>query len=267
MKTEYENMTLDIEDGVALLTLNREEKYNAMTTSMYHTLGKIASELEKDDSTKAFIITGKGKGFCSGSDRDERLMPRVFGEKKEVGRWELTEPLGSFLVPLYEMKKPKIAAINGFALGAGLSIALLCDFRIASKSAKFGAVWIKVGLCPDVGASYILPRLVGVEKALELVLTGRIIDADEAFKIGLVGKVVSEDKLLYEAKSLAIELAKGPSVAIELSKRLIYKSLDNTFLDQLYLESFCQNICFSTQDFKEAVCAFKEKRNPKFKGS
>jgi 2-(1,2-epoxy-1,2-dihydrophenyl)acetyl-CoA isomerase len=167
---------------------------------------------------------------------------------------------------LADFDKPVIGAINGAAVGAGLSIALLCDIRIASEKARFGAVWLSVGLIPDLGATYSLPRIVGREKALELMLSREIIKADTALQIGLVGRVVPHDQLMDEAKKLAKQLSAGPSVAIELTKRALQRSLNNDLKTQLDYETYAQNICRQTEDHKEGIRAFAEKRKPVFTG-
>ena len=259
-----------IEESVGILTFNRPEKRNAMTTTMYRDIQKVFEEAKGRDDIKVMVITGNGPGFCSGSDAELRLLPRIVDDRYvpvEKTRNELLDPVMLSLAPaLYRLGKPSIAAINGVAAGAGLSIALLCDIRIASEKAKFGASWINVGLTPDVGATFSLPRIIGVDKALKFIFTGELIDANQAERIRLVTQVVAHDDLMKITMDLATKIARGPSVAIELAKRAVNESLVNNLESQLQFENYAQNTCFMTEDFREGVKAFKEKRQPKFKG-
>jgi 2-(1,2-epoxy-1,2-dihydrophenyl)acetyl-CoA isomerase len=178
----------------------------------------------------------------------------------------MVQPVGYFGSALYSLSKPTIAAINGIAVGAGLSLALLCDIRISSDKARFGAVWVKMGIIPDVGGTYLLPRTIGLDKAFQLAFTGDIIDAKEAERIGLLTKVVPHDDLMKVTGELASRIAKGPSVAIELVKRGMYRAMGGDYNAQLDFESYAQNLCFQTEDFKEATAAFADKREPRFQG-
>jgi len=259
-----------VENGIATVTLNRPDKRNALTTSMYEGLHNVLTEVKRNDAVKVLLLTGNGPGFCAGSDAEERLLPRIVNDRSvplEKNRSDLLEPVMLYLAPaLYSSGKPSIAVINGVAAGAGLSLALLCDIRIASDKARFGTSWVNIGLTPDVGATFSLPRIVGLDKALKLFFTGELIDAKEAERINLVTQVVPHDSLMKTAKELAMKIAKGPSVAIELAKRAAYHGIVNDFVSQLYFENYAQNICFASQDFKEGVRAFKEKRQPNFTG-
>ena len=265
-----ENLTEELiyscKDGVAILTFNRPDKLNAGTTTMYDGICEVADEVRDNDEVKVLVITGAGRGFCAGSDVEQRLAVKASGERLERSRKEVIQPVGYFGTSLYSLSKPTIAAINGVAAGAGLSFALLCDIRIASDKARFIAAWVNMGLVPDIGATYLLPRTIGLDKALELVFTGEIIDAKEAERIGLVTKVVPHDDLMKVVDELAAKLAKKPSVAIELMKRGVYRAMGGDYTAQLDFESYAQNICFQTKDFKEATTAFKEKREPHFQG-
>jgi 2-(1,2-epoxy-1,2-dihydrophenyl)acetyl-CoA isomerase len=253
------------QDAVAIITLNRPDRFNSFTTNMYGQLPKILTELRTDDDVKAVVLTGAGKGFCSGSDVSARLGNRLENRDTQ-SRSDTLRLVGAMSVDIAGFDKPMIAAVNGAAVGAGLSVALLCDIRLASEKARFGAVWLNVGLIADLAATYYLPRIVGVANATDLLLTGRIVNADEALKIGLVNKVFPPEELMNEALKLAHSIAAGPSVAIELTKRAIRRSLDNDFKTQLDFETYAQTICRGTEDHKEGVKAFKEKRKPVFKG-
>lgn len=261
-----EELIYSCKDGVATLTFNRPDKLNACTTAMYDGICQVADEVRINDEAKVLIITGAGRGFCAGSDVESRLATRASGERLEKSRKEMVQPIGYFGAPLYSLGKPTIAAINGVAAGAGLSFALICDIRIASDKARFRAVWVNMGLVPDVGATYLLPRTIGLDKALELAFTGEIVDAKEAERIGLVTKVVPHDDLMKVANELASRIARAPSVAVELTKRGMYRAMGGDYNAHLDFESYAQNVCIQTEDFKEATTAFKEKREPRFRG-
>jgi 2-(1,2-epoxy-1,2-dihydrophenyl)acetyl-CoA isomerase len=261
----FDGILVEKSGGVVTLTLNRPNRLNSFTTQMYRELSNIMRQANQDDETKVVVITGAGKGFCAGSDVSDRLASRV--EKGgEENRFETIQQVGAVALDIADLDKPVIAAINGVAVGTGLSLALLCDIRVASDQARFGAVWVNVGLIPDLGATYYLPRLVGLEKAMELMLSGEIIKADEALKIGLVNKVVPNEQLMASVMELANKIAAGPSIAIELIKRGLRRSLNNDLKTQLDYESYAQNVCRKTEDHKEGVKAFSEKRKPKFRG-
>jgi 2-(1,2-epoxy-1,2-dihydrophenyl)acetyl-CoA isomerase len=262
---DFEDILLEKEGGVTTLTLNRPDRLNSFTTQMYRELSNVMNQIKMDDEIKVIILTGAGRGFCAGSDVSDRLASRV--EKTgEENRFETLQPVGAIALDIAGLDKPMIGAINGVAVGAGLSLALLCDIRFASETARFGAVWINMGLIPDVGATYFLPRIVGMEKALNLMLSGEVINAEEAFRIGLVSRVVPHEQLMATAKELATKIAEGPSVAVELTKRGLRRALNNDLKVQLDYESYAQNLCRKTEDHKEAIQAFIEKRKPKFKG-
>ena len=172
-----DELLFSVRDGVAYLTLNRPDKLNACTTAMYAGISQVADEVGENDEIKVLVITGAGRGFCAGSDAQDRLAVRANGKTLEQSRKDLIRPVGHVGSALYGLEKPTIAAINGVCVGAGLSFALLCDIRIASEKARFGAVWAKRGLVPDVGATYLLPRTIGLDKALKLCFTGDLIDS------------------------------------------------------------------------------------------
>jgi len=261
----FNEILLEKKEGVAVVTLNRPERFNSFTTSMYKEFPRILDQLRRDDEVKAVILTGAGKGFCAGSDVSDRLGKRL-KEGGEGSRFENLQRVGAMALDITDFEKPIIGAVNGTAVGAGLSLALLCDIRLASERARFGAVWLNVGLIPDVGATYSLPRIVGKEKAMALILSREIIGAEEALKIGLVSKVFPHDQLMDEARNLARSIATGPSVAVELTKRGLQRSLENDLRTQLDYETYAQNICRQTEDHKEGIRAFAEKRKPVFVG-
>jgi len=192
---------------------------------------------------------------------DDRYVPL------EKTRADTLDPVMLYLAPAFaNFGKPAIAAINGVAAGAGMSLALLCDVRLASDKSRFAASWINVGLTPDCGATYLLPRTIGVDRALKLFFTGEPIDAREAERIGLVTEVVAHDDLMKNALDLARKIASGPSIAIELTKRAAHWGMVSDLTSQLHFENYAQELCFKSSDFKEGVRAFLEKRRPSFSG-
>jgi len=266
---EYENIIYATDGGVATLTLNRPDKLNALDPKMLQEMVKAIDEAREDDEVKVLIITGAGRGFCSGAD----ITAPVRGtDPKQPGitrptRLEPFISFGSLAKRLRSFHKPAIAAINGLATGGGLTIACLCDVRIASANARFSTIFVRRGLVADMGTTYLLPRIVGTEKALELMWTSDIIDAREAQRIGLVSRVVPHEELMVTARGLAARLAKGPSLAIELMKRMVYEGLEaDSFSLQIAYEGWAQEMCYLTEDVEEGLRSFVEKREPQFKG-
>ena len=260
-----DSLILTKDEGVATIVLNRPEKLNAINEEIRLELPKLIEEVRQNDDLKVLVITGAGRGFCSGADVG-RLAARVAGETPKSTRREILRRIGYYLVPLAKLEKPTIAAVNGIAAGGGFSLALLCDIRIASDQAEFRAVWVNRGLIPDDGATYYLPRLIGLPKALALMFTGESVKAEEAERIGLVNETVPHDQLMIRVTELARRLAKGPSVAIELMKKVVYHGIVDDLESRLDLETYAQNICRQTEDHKESIRAFMEKRAPVFKG-
>ena len=263
---KYKDIILHKEGGIAAITLNRPEKLNALSPAMSEELPQAIEDVVSDDDIRVLILTGAGRGFCSGADVSMQAA-RIAGELKTKSRREIVAPMGGFITSLATMDKVAIAAVNGIAYGAGLSLALACDIRIASDNARFSVGFVKRALVPDGGQTYFLPRLVGIAKAIEFMCTGDIIDAKEAERIGLVSKVVPADELIKSVKELAGKIANGPPITIELTKRLAHKGLENDLDRQIYLESYAQKICYGTEDHKEAVKSFFEKREPIFHGA
>ena len=251
-------------DGVLTLTLNRPDSLNALTVEV---MGALADRLEAaaaDRSARAVVITGAGSAFSAGGDlaflQELPGMPPARAKEVVYGTFQRVPRL------IRAMDKPVIAAVNGAAVGAGCEIAVACDFRIASEKARFGEVWITLGCIPALGGMYLLPRLVGLAKATELVLTGEIIDAREALRIGLVNKVVMPPDLPRAAEELARSLARGPARAIAAAKEALNRGLASTFSAELDATVDAQVMCFGTRDFAEGVRALTEKRPPRFTG-
>jgi len=248
---DFENIIVSKEDNVTTITINRPEILNALDKK---TLGELSDAIEgvgKDDDTRALIITGSGRGFCSGAD--------FKSGSADVPKFH------EIIKGLTRLEKPVIASLNGAATGAGCDIALACDIRIASEDARFSEIFVKRALAPDAG-HYFLPRLVGVGKAKELIFTGDIIDAKEAEQIGLVNKVVPPEDLEGATKELATRLAMGPTKAIGMAKIAINKALESDLDSSLDYTLSATNTLMKTKDFREGVAAFLQKRKPKFRG-
>jgi len=261
----YKCLLYETKDGIATLTLNRPERLNALGDTLRDDLFGALMQASADPQVRVLVITGAGRGFCSGGD------VKSMKERNEAAE---APPLTDRYAPLrdrtiFSMRdcpKPIIAAVNGAAAGAGMNLALACDIRIASTAAKFSQAFVKRGLHPDWGGSYFLPRLVGTAKAAELIFTGDSIDAAKALELGIVNAVVTPEELMNEAYKLARKIADGPPVAIALAKRAIYRSEHSDLRGALEFETFAQNVCHETEDSKEGIKAFIEKRAPVFKG-
>jgi 2-(1,2-epoxy-1,2-dihydrophenyl)acetyl-CoA isomerase len=265
----YKNITVERADSVAILTLNRPDKLNCLNAPILHETAKALKQLNEDEDVKALIITGAGRAFCSGAD----LSEQPYGTDKNqegISRAEHITPFVSFgwVVKLIEdFTKPVIAAVNGISAGGGLALALAADVRIASENAAFSAIFIKRGLVPDCGVSYYLPRLVGISKALELMWTGEKVGAKDAERMGMVNRVVPHEELMKAAREFAVSLAKSPSLAIEMIKKMAYTSMkSDSVMTQMAVEDFMQQVCRESEDVREGVMSFLEKREPKFTG-
>jgi len=253
----YKDILLERRGAVALLTINRPERLNALSVETWREMAAALAQMAREE-VRALIITGVGRGFCSGIDMAEILDPQRGPEKIST----------VFSIParLVAFPKPIIAAVNGVAIGDGLALALLCDIRIASEFARFAAGFITRGLVTILGCTYLLPRAVGLGRALELMYTGDVIDAGEALQLGLVHKVVPHEGLMEEALSLAERIAKGPPLAISRAKKLAYLSQGPPVTEHIELEGRFQRVCMMSQDFQEGIRSFLEKREPLFRG-
>ena len=251
----FKKIIVEKEDGVVKITLNRPEVLNALDTEIANELKTAIKNIGEDESVRAVVITGAGRGFCSGAD---------LGASGDAVSG-LSE-IHAIIKGITNMEKPVIALMNGAAAGAGLDLAMACDIRIASEKAKLSEIFVKRGLLPDMGGTYFLPRLVGLGKAKELIFTGGIIDAKEAERIGLVNKVVPAEELESTGMELARKLAKGPTLAIGKAKIAINRAVESN-LDSALKEAFeAMSFILGTEDALEGVMAFVEKREPKFKG-
>lgn len=266
---KYETIILEKKDNIATLTLNRPHKMNAMNATFFEELGDALHRVEQDEEVRVLIITGAGRAFSTGGDigmlRDMFVIPPEKQGRRVLALEEFRRKSGAML-EIQKLPKPVIAAVNGVAAGGGLMLALVTDIRIASEKATFSHVFARRGL-PDGASTYLLPKLVGVSKALELAYTGDFIDAREAERIGLVNKVVPHDRLMQSAIELAAKIAKGPPITYALTKDAMYRGLNATDLDlHLDYEIKVVALTMDTQDFEEGMTAFLEKREPLFRG-
>jgi 2-(1,2-epoxy-1,2-dihydrophenyl)acetyl-CoA isomerase len=261
----YESLLYDKKDGIATLTLNRPDRLNALGGSLRRDLLDAFTRTAADPEVRVIVVTGAGAGFCAGGDVKEMSEARARGETRPVGE-KVAPARDKVLLTMCEAPQPIIAAVNGAAAGAGMNLALACDIRIASTAARFSQAFVRRGLHPDWGGTYFLPRIVGTAKACEMIFTGDIIDAAEALRLGIVSAVVEPDKLMAHVRALAARIAAGPPVAIRLAKGSIYHNAQCELRSALERETFSQNICFDTEDAKEGIRAFVEKRAPVFGG-
>jgi enoyl-CoA hydratase/carnithine racemase len=260
-----EGMKFAVDGGIATLTLDRPDRLNSLTFEIYRRLVDLFRELEHDDAVKVVVITGEGRGFCSGGDVHDIIGELVrYGAAEMAGFARMT---GDVIRNMRRLRKPILAAINGTAAGAGAVIALASDLRIASRKAKIAFLFTKVGLTgADMGAAYLLPRAVGLAKASELLMLGDKIDAEEAHRIGLFNEVVEHEELMARAMEIARRLAAGPSFSIGMTKELLNNAMSIDLDTALDAEARAQTICMMGEDFKEFHRAFSEKREPIFRG-
>src|SRR3990172_10209191 len=265
---DFEQIIYEKGEGIASITLNRPERMNAFTPRMIEEWYQALLDCHTDGAVRAVIVTGAGRGFCSGADVTggplEGLMER--GRSPVENRNFLRDSVQRIPRLAALLEKPYIAAVNGAAVGAGMDMASMCDMRFAAESARFGMTYVRVGLVPGDGGAYYLPRIVGLARALDLIWTGRIFDAPEALLMGYVSAVVPDAELMGHTRAYALKLAQGPAVAIQQAKRLVYRSLALDADAALDLPHQAMFICHSTEDAREGPRAFMQKREPQFKG-
>ena len=250
-------------DRVTTITLNRPEKLNAFAGTMRDDLLAALRAAEADAECRVVVVTGAGRAFCAGGDVD--FMRGLQRDGDIAGMRKLLDAGRDIITQIVEMTKPVIASVNGVAAGAGCNLALACDFRIASDQAKLGETFVRIGLHPDWGGTWLLPRLVGRSRALEILMSGRIVDAAEALAIGMVDRVVPAADLARETESHARSIAAGPPIAIAGIKRAVLQSERNEVGAQIELESEHQLRAFASNDAAEGMAAFFEKRPPNFR--
>jgi enoyl-CoA hydratase len=253
-------------EGVALLTLARPEKLNALNWEMIDELNQALDEISADERIRVLVITGEGRGFCSGMDiRGEDSLGSRTGVAETLRN---QERLASIATRLRELSQPAIAAVNGPAAGGGMAIALACDIRLCAPEAKFNVAFVRVGVSGcDVGVSHLLPRIVGLGMASELMLTGRQVEAEEAVRIGLANRISPPDRLLEDCYALAGEIAANSPFGVRMTKQVLHRNVDAPSLEAaIELENRTQILATRTEDMKEALAAFLERRPPKFTG-
>lgn len=255
----YETLIVDEVDRVVTITMNRPRRKNAANSVMWEELSDVVRALHSADEVRAVVLTGAGGDFCSGAD--------VSGEETRSRHMlHSMRHIGDLCLSLQRLAQPTVAKVRGVAAGAGLNMALACDLVIAAEGARFSEIFARRGLVVDFGGSWLLPRLVGLHRAKELVLLADIIDAAEADRIGLVNRVVPEAELDATVDSIAARLAAGPPIALAMSKRLLNNSFDVTLEQALDDEGLAQTVTFTTEDVAEAMSAFIDKRDPVFRG-
>lgn len=256
-------------DGIVVVTLDRPESLNSMTLELVRELHDVFGRLGGDDSCRAIVLTGAGRGFSSGHDLGEMQESEADGDLANVAAgMEVQEAFASLTTTMRDTPRPIVAAVNGPAAGGGLSLALAADTRVASESARFNAAFVRIGLSGcDVGVSYLLPRIVGPTLAFEMMLTGRLVDADEAARHGLVLRVVPDGEVVDAAIEIAEQIAANAPFGVRMTKQVMWANLDAPSLEAaLALENRTQILCTRTADQREAIAAFVERRPPRFEG-
>ena len=266
-----EEVLFTVADGVGVITLNRPDKLNALTPGIRDGLLRYVREADEDPDVRAVVITGEGRGFCSGGYVTTFPTGEAGRAAREARASAPEQPLEetNYAYNMRNSKKIIVGAINGYAVGAGFGLALACDIRIASEEARFAVLQIRRGIQPDGGLTYLLPRVVGTQKAFELTVRGgkaEMLEADEALRLGIVARVVPHERLMDEARQLACDIAAGPPIALGFAKRGFYRGTEWTFAEGVRSESEGVGHCFGTEDANEGVRAFVEKRDPVFVG-
>lgn len=264
---DWKHFDFAIREGVATVTFNRADKLNALTFEAYADLRDLLAELpHRQEKVNVLVITGQGRGFCSGGDVEEIIGELVKLEAHEL--LEFTRMTGAVVKALREIPLPVIAAVNGIAAGAGSVIALAADFRLLAQSASFAFLFTRVGLAgADMGSAYLLPRVIGLGRATELLMIGEKITADRAYEIGLANQVVADEELADTARALAERLATGPAFAYSATKVLLTRELDMDLGGAIEMEAMTQALLMHSDDFREFYAAWSEGRKPDWKGS
>ncbi len=263
----YEFIQLDKDDHIATITLNRPEKLNSFNPQMYQELSDAAGEISNDDDIRVGILTGSGRAFSAGADFKQRFQAEI--DSHEAGKSNITHKLPRYPTgntDLTNVRQPLIAAINGYAIGVGFNYTLQCDIRIMAESARIRLPFTSLGQTPEAFSTYYLPRLIGLGKAFELWFSSRFVEADEALAIGLVNQVVPDAELMDATIELARQIASNAPTALMLTKRLGYLGIGSDIYAARHFENFAQDYAYGREDFKEAVAARNEKRDPKFTG-
>jgi len=266
----YETVTVEKRDYVTVLTLNRPERLNAISPQMNDELSAALDEVDDDDEARALVITGAGRGFCSGADvggmagRTEQVEGGT--RSSEAIRQGLIRSAGRVQPRLHKIKKPTIAMVNGAAVGAGCDLAMVCDMRTGCEKTRFMNAFVRIGLFPGWGGTWLYPRVMGVGRALEFLYTGEFMEAEEAGRLGVLNRLVSSEDLEKETMALATIIAEGPPIAMRLARTQVYKGLNMEFETALNIAAAFETITLSSEDHREGVAAFREKRKPEYRG-
>lgn len=258
-------LTVDRRDHTSIITLNRPDKLNALSAELRDLLADALSAAREDDAVRVVVITGAGRGFCSGADLTGAAPPPVTAQNERLDEFGW---VGRQAMSVYGLDKPVIAAVNGVAAGAGMSLALACDLRVGTPMSRFKSVFIERNLSPDSGLSFFLPRIVGQSRAADIIYTSRTVDADEAYRIGLLDRLVEPERLLEAALELAAQMAQWPPLALRSSKRVLQHSIEAPLEDALRYEMVgLSHARRAVNDAKESRAAFLEKRKPNYTGT
>lgn len=261
----YENVLLEKDGGVATVALNRPKVLNAFSMQLHEEIYDALNDAAADDETRCIVLRGEGKGFSAGADLAEVTGGDGDPNGPDLGEY-LRNTYSRLITQMVGIEKPIVAALHGPVYGAGLGLALACDLRLAAESAKFSVAFIKIGLIPDAGVTFFLPRVVGLGRAMHMSMLGESVDAGEAQRIGLVNKVVPDERLGEETSALAGRLAGLPTQALGRIKQTLHKSFEGDLAAALEAEAVGQALCGYTHDHKEGIAAFFEKRDPNFTG-
>ena len=257
IQVEYQIIILEKKDYITTITLNRPDSLNALNDQIVNEMSDAFASADSDEDTRVVVITGVGRAFCSGADLREERSGRQAG---------VIRTFADRIFAALDIGKPIVASINGVAVGGGCTMTLSCDIRIASEAAKFQLPFTRLGICTELGSTYLLPRLVGMGKAAEIILTSKMFDAKEAKEIGLVNQIVPADELANATYEMASSIAKLPPLAVQMNKRGLRQGVNTDLPAQLRYEALANTYLFRTEDHKEAVRAFREKREPTYTG-
>ena len=264
----FQAIIVEREDDIGIVTLNRPERYNAVNEQMTQELIGLIESLNQDEKTRALIITGAGEAFCSGGDfkRDDALDWASETSTGEMFMRGYRETVPRIMCGLQSLNVPTIAALNGLAVGLGCDMALACDIRIACENTRLSPIWIKRGLIPAAGGFWMLPRIVGLGRAAEIIFSGRFVQAEEGERIGLFNKVVPSSSLKAEAIALAKTFTENPPIGLKLAKMMLYRGLSMDYRSGIEVAGAVQAIAHTTEDHAESINAWREKRKPVYKG-
>ncbi len=254
----------EVEDAIATVTLNRPENRNSMTRDVLEGLRDAVQKIREDESIRCVIITGRGKSFCAGADFKDR--PAEGDAASTLQPHERTYSIYANFLALLDIEVPVIAAMQGHAIGGGLGLAVVCDLRVANREARYGANFVRLGLHPGMAMTYLLPRLMGVPRAVEFLLTGRIVNGEDAAEAGLVHYAVEPDTVMGKARELAREIASAAPLAVRWTKSSIYNELNWSPVKAAEHEAHVQSRSMETEDFREGISALLGRREPEFKG-